>query len=146
MAKLKEDFIEHYPYRISFIVKVFSPGEYVPNVEREFKNEDGEVLYKHTDEEIEALNLPRGETQLIVGINEIYYDAAQNSENPEWVLLTDEMGETLHQEELREYRKKEAERLQAVAEEMERRTIVEEVDMQEVLNAEQDNEIHHASL
>lgn len=93
MPKIREDFHELYPYRVGFVTKIFEPGEFVPHVPREYPEQ--------------ATEGPRGETQLVVGISEIFYDAAQNAENPEWIPLSAAV--STHQADIEAYRKEQAE-------------------------------------
>jgi len=93
MPSIREDFHELYPYRVGFVLKIFEPGEFVPHVPRVYPDQ--------------ATEGPRGETQLVVGMSEIFYDVARNAENPEWVPLTAAVSP--HQADVLAYRQEEAE-------------------------------------
>jgi len=99
MPKQKSDFLIKYPFRVEFQVNVFAPGEYVPRQPREFSyktptgKDEKEAQFEETklsEEEKERLLMPRGETQKINAVSAIYYDAAQDPEEPDWVLLEDD--------------------------------------------------------
>lgn len=83
MPRTRTEFFEEYPYRVEILMKIFEPGEYVPNVPREFPDhsfdEDGNEITPDYPTE-----LPRGETQLVARLVEIYYDVAGNRSEPEW--------------------------------------------------------------
>ena len=76
MPRVRTDTLELYPYRVTFRVKTFEPGEYVAVKPEDYKGDD-------------FVEGPRGETQLVVGIDSIYYDAKQNRGDPDWVLLAE---------------------------------------------------------
>lgn len=88
----KSDFLKNYPFRVEFECNVFAPGEFVPHQPREFSykpNPESDEGVELSEEEKQDLLQPRGETQKIKSITAIYYDAAQNPEEPEWVQLED---------------------------------------------------------
>lgn len=86
MPKTLTDFLVLYPYRVAFVRKVFPPKEFVPGVPREYPDtplgEDGNEVTPDY-----PAGLPRGEVHKIDQIEQIYYDAAGDSENPEWQAL-----------------------------------------------------------
>lgn len=76
MALIRTDTLELYPYRVTFRLKTFEPGEYVAVKPADYKGDD-------------FVEGPRGETQIVIGIDSIHYDTKQNRGNPDWVLLAE---------------------------------------------------------
>lgn len=74
MPMIRVESHEIHPYRVDIEFRTFAPGEYVPVKSRDFPEEQDEK---------------RGETQIITGINAIYYDKNNDAGNPDWVVMAE---------------------------------------------------------
>lgn len=75
MPTIRVESHELHPFRADIEVITFEAGEYVPIKSRDYPEQ--------------ATEEKRGETQVVKGINTLYYDKNNDSGNPDWVVMAE---------------------------------------------------------